>query len=64
MENLSFQLTGNIEPTYRSNTVIPSILQVPITLHLHTGAVMQDLTVDQHSTQTDHCSTTHTEAPE
>ena len=29
--------------------MLPSILQIPIILHLHTGAVMQDLTVNQHS---------------
>ena len=28
-------------------------------LHLYTGAVTQDLTVDQYSTQKDQCSTAH-----
>ena len=34
-KNVSCQQAGNIESTYRSNTVVPSILQVPIILHLH-----------------------------
>ena len=44
-ENLSCQQAGNIEPIYRSNTVIPNTLQVPNILHLHTMAeqVQQDI---------------------
>ena len=38
--------------------MVPSVLQVPILFHLHTGAMMGDLAVDQHSTWMDQCSTT------
>ena len=41
-----------------------SILYQPTYLLLYTGAMMQDLTVDQHSTWMDQHSTTCTEAPQ
>ena len=44
--------------------MVPTLLQVPIIFHLHAGAMMQDLAVDQHSTWIDQHSTTHTEAPQ
>ena len=40
------------------------ILYQPTHLLLYTGAVMQDLTMDQHSTQIDQHLTTRTEAPQ